>query len=145
MKGIKKMKIEIELEPHELSEELKLAIDFEETMQEICEWNKKTFPDATLGGQFEKLEEETGEFLKVLDKALEKEKDPDLEEFADVFIVLAGLRRFGSKVGTHLENSHLENMPFEVKKRLLQAIKKKMAINRKRKWKKSGQGVFRHK
>ena len=77
MKGIKKMKIEIELEPHELSEELKVAIDFEETMQEICEWNKKTFPDATLGGQFEKLEEETGEFV-------EEECNVLHEEFADI-------------------------------------------------------------
>lgn len=138
MKGIKKMKIKIEFEENEMNEKFAVDLEFEQTMQEICEWNKKTFPDATLGGQFEKLEEETGEFV-------EEECNVLHEEFADIFIVLAGLRRFKSKVGLFIENSYYENMPLGLKKELLQAIKKKMAINRKRKWKKSGQGVFRHK
>lgn len=107
-------------------------------LEEIKEWNEETFPDATLSGQLAKLEEE----FKELQEA--KEEESKMKEFADVFIVLGGLRRWESHVGRHLENKFAEDMPFALLGCLLGEIQKKMKINRKRVWKKSGDGKFHH-
>lgn len=107
-------------------------------LEEIKEWNEETFPDATLAGQLAKLEEEFKELAEA------KEMEEKEKELADVFIVLGGLRRWESHVGRHLENKFAEDMPFPLLGCLLGEIQKKMKINRKRVWKKSGDGKFHH-
>lgn len=108
-------------------------------LENIREWNKKTFPDATLAGQLMKLEEEINEFCMA-----KKDKKQD-EELADVFIVLGGLRRWNSRIGAYYENTLLEDMTLLTMHKLYNSIKHKMEINRKRVWKKSGDGKFHHK
>ncbi len=131
--GIKKRK-------NKLEEEIKMAMltAWAYELDEIKEWNEETFPDATLSGQLAKLEEEFKEFYEA-EEVDEKEK-----ELADVFIVLGGLRRWESYVGRFIEDKFAEEMHFCVIGSLLDAIKKKMKINRKRVWKKSGDGKFHH-
>lgn len=107
-------------------------------LEEIKEWNEETFPDATLAGQLAKLEEEFKELAEA------KEMEEKEKELADVFIVLGGLRRWESHVGRLLENKFAEDMPFPLLGCLLGEIQKKMKINRKRVWKKSGDGKFHH-
>lgn len=119
----------------EIKEIVLRAFHFE--LEEIKEWNEETFPDATLSGQLAKLEEE----FKELSEAKEEDK---MKEFADVFIVLGGLRRWESKIGNCIVNTMIENMPISILLELLPSIKTKMDINRKRVWKKSGDGKFHH-
>lgn len=115
---------------------LLLALNCE--LNDIKKWNEETFPDATLGGQLEKLEEEFNEFFNA------KEVKDQRKELADVFIVLGGLRRWESKIGNNQEISLTEQMPVEILGNLLIDIHNKMEINRKRVWKKSGNGKFHH-
>lgn len=125
----------------ECEEEMKfglmLALNCE--LEKIKEWNEETFPDATLGGQLEKLEEEFEEFFTAT------EIEDQRKEMADIFIVLGGLRRWKSRIGNSQEVILTEDMPIEVLGNLLIGINKKMEINRKRVWKKSGDGKFHHK
>ena len=107
-------------------------------MEEIKKWNEETFPDATLGGQLEKLEEEYEEYFS------EEDEDKQEKELADIFIVLGGLRRWKSRIGCCIENVMYEGMPPATALRLLFKIKEKMEINRKRVWEKSGDGKFHH-
>ena len=116
---------------------LMLALHCE--LEEIKQWNEETFPDATLGGQLAKLEEEFEEFFTA------KEIEDQRKEMADIFIVLGGLRRWKSRIGNNQEITLTEDMPIEVLSNLLFEIDKKMEINRKRVWKKSGDGKFHHK
>lgn len=132
--GKKKKQAECE---EEMKFGLMLALNCE--LEKIKEWNEETFPDATLGGQLEKLEEEFEEWLSA------KNKEETSKEFADIFIVLGGLRRWKSHIGSNQEITLTENMPIEVLGNLLIDINKKMEINRKRVWKKSGDGKFHHK
>ena len=116
---------------------LMLALHCE--LEKIKQWNEETFPDATLGGQLEKLEEEFEEFFTAT------EIEDQRKEMADIFIVLGGLRRWKSRIGNNQEITLTEDMPIEVLGDLLLDIDKKMEINRKRVWKKSGDGKFHHK
>ena len=106
-------------------------------LNEIKKWNEETFPDATLGGQLAKLEEEFEEYFN-------SEGESQDKEFADVFIVLGGLRRWKSRIGACITRVLLEDMPREVYHKLITNIDNKMEINRKRVWKKSGDGKFHH-
>ena len=116
---------------------LMLALHCE--LEKIKAWNEETFPDATLGGQLEKLEEEFEEFFTAT------EIEDQRKEMADIFIVLGGLRRWKSRIGNNQEIKLTEDMPIEVLGNLLFDIDQKMEINRKRVWKKSGDGKFHHK
>ena len=124
----------------EIEEEIKKVVlsALHLELEEIKEWNEETFPDATLAGQLAKLEEEFKELAEA------KEMEEKEKELADVFIVLGGLRRWESHVGRHIENKFAEDMPFPLLGCLLGEIQKKMKINRKRVWKKSGDGKFHH-
>lgn len=115
---------------------LLLALDCE--LDDIKKWNEETFPDATLGEQLEKLEEEINELCNA------KEFEDKRKELADVFIVLGGLRRWKSLVGNSQENQLTKDMPQIGLVDLLIKIEEKMEINRKRVWKKSGNGTFHH-
>ena len=102
-------------------------------LDEIKDWNVKTFPDTTLTGQHCKLEEEM----------LEYDACPTEEEFADVFIVLGGLRRFNSAIGNYIFKDFIyRNGPSY--KWLIDAIDEKMKINRARKWHKTDNGSYHH-
>lgn len=107
-------------------------------LEKIKKWNEETFPDATLGGQLEKLEEEIEESLKAF--GVEEFK----KELADIFIVLGGLRRWKSRIGSNQEITLTEDMTIENLGDLLININKKMEINRNRVWKKTGNGKFHH-
>ncbi len=124
-------------EENEVKFGLMLALHCE--LEKIKQWNEETFPDATLGGQLEKLEEEFEEFFTAT------ELEDQRKEMADIFIVLGGLRRWKSRIGNNQEITLTKNMPIEVLGDLLLDIDKKMEINRKRVWKKSGDGKFHHK
>ena len=129
----KKKKTELE---KEIKFGLMLGLNYE--LEKIKKWNEETFPDATLGGQLEKLEEEIEESLKAVGTE-EFEK-----ELADIFIVLGGLRRWKSRIGNNQEITLTEDMTIENLGVLLININKKMEINRNRVWKKSGNGKFHH-
>lgn len=115
---------------------------FENEMKEIEDWNRVTFKDATKAGQLMKLEEEMQEAAE----ASEGDTKHFVEEQADVWIVLAGLRRFNSLIGYALEISLKKivlNAP-ETKIAILCEILRKMDINKSRKWDKSVNGLYKH-
>ena len=111
-------------------------------LEEIKEWNAETFPDATPEGQLAKLDEEFGE----LDEA--KTMEEREKELADIFIVLGGLLRWGSRIANYVLNSLLDAMPIEVLEKLLKAIDAKMEVNKERTrkglWKKQPDGSYHH-
>lgn len=115
-----------------------LLLALYQELDSIKEWNEETFPDATLAGQLAKLEEEFKELAEA------KEMEEKEKELADIFIVLGGLRRWDSKIGNCIVNTMVEKMPLSILLELLPSIKTKMDINRKRVWKKSGDGKFHH-
>ena len=102
-------------------------------LDEIKEWNAETFPDTTLSGQLCKLEEEL----------LEYDKSGATEEFADVFIVLGGLRRFNSAIGDYIFKDFIYRNGTSYQW-LIDAIDNKMKINRARKWHKTDNGSYHH-
>lgn len=115
---------------------------FENEMKEIEDWNRLTFKNATKAGQLMKLEEEMLEAAE----ACESDTKKFIEEQADVWIVLAGLRRFNSVIGHALEIALKKNTlrrP-ETKIAMLGAILKKMDINKARKWGKPVNGLYKH-
>lgn len=115
-----------------------------ETIKTIIEWHEQTFPDATLEGQIDKFQQELKEFAATL---LEPDADYNhqLEELADMYIVACGIARFSIEralscftvVNTFKDLYGL--CSFELK----EAVDKKMAINRKRKWG-IGKGNYQH-
>lgn len=115
---------------------------FENEMKEIEDWNRATFKNATKAGQLMKLEEEMWEAAE----ASEGDTQHFIEEQADIWIVLAGLRRFNSLIGRVLEKSlkkNTLNKP-ETKAATLAAILRKMDINKARKWDKPVNGLYKH-
>lgn len=117
-------------------------IIFENEMKDIEQWNRVTFKNATKAGQLMKLEEEMLEAAE----ASEGDTKHFLEEQADVWIVLAGLRRFNSAIGRALEISLKKNTLSkpETKIALLGEILRKMDINKARKWDKPVNGLYKH-
>lgn len=111
-------------------------------LEEIKEWNAETFPDATPEGQLAKLDEEFGE----LDEA--KTMEEREKELADIFIVLGGLLRWGSRLANYVLNNLLDKMPNEILEKLLKAIDAKMEVNKERTrkglWKKQPDGSYHH-
>ena len=96
-------------------------------IEEIVEWHKKTFPDATFESQILKLEEELFEYNKSYDE----------EELADVLIVSIVLaKRFKSQIGYDIFAYYYDKCCDEL-------IIEKMKINKKRTWHKVN-GVYRH-
>lgn len=122
----------------EKMQKFELSIKFDEEMEKIKKWNEKTFPDATMAGQLMKLEEELREFTET------KTQKEQTKELADVFIVLGGLKRWDCLIGNFIRNKLFDDAPVCALKRILKAIRRKMDINRKRTWKKSGDGRFQH-
>lgn len=117
---------------------LEISDKFDKEMDKIAKWNKKTFPHATMSGQLMKLEEELREFEKA------KTTQEHRNEMADIFIVLGGLKRRDCLIGNFMRNKLFDDMHTCVLKSVLKAIRRKMEINRKRTWVKSGDGKFQH-
>lgn len=106
--------------------------------EDIVSWHKQTFPDITMGEMLVKVDEEIGE---VCDAIRNGSNNHALEEMADVYIVSRVLKeRFNSHVGGYFIGL-LEEYPVP---RIMDAVKKKMKENKKRKWHKVD-GVYRHK
>lgn len=123
------------------------------TFKEILDWHEKAFPEATLEGQKNKLEEE---FLELFDATEEADEDRVFEEFADCMIVAIGMGRF-SNTASMLALSAINELatkPFKDEedgiamscaflKDIEKAIDKKMAENVTRTWAKKG-GKYKH-
>lgn len=141
MKIIRKVNVEFK-NIKKLPEELELFYVtslINEELKKVKKWNEKTFPDATMAGQLMKLEEE----LKELKEA-GMDKKEFYKELADVFIVLGGLSRWDSLIGNIITHLYLDNASSNIRRKILKAIRRKMDINRKRTWTKSGDGKFQH-
>lgn len=111
---------------------------YENLMQAITKWNLKTFPDATQEGQKMKLWEEMDEF------EAEDTLSGKMKELADVFIVLAGLRRWNDKEARQIEKDILKHANNISLSDLLDAMFQKMMVNMSRNWVKQGDGRFHH-
>lgn len=118
----------------------KSVIPKEEDVATIMQWHKDTFPKATCMGQLEKWKEERKEFNDAL---YGKDK---IEELADMFIVACAIMRFNVPRGAAcLSEVCALREDFSFNFLLWQdAINKKMAKNRARKWKYMGNGNYHH-
>ena len=110
---------------------------------EISAWHAKTFPGTTFAGQLLKLEEELEESYQA------KTREESLKELADVFIVCAGLTRWNSRIAQIILIEFILKNQFGFSgEEILQAIKAKMEINRKRTeagvWKQLPDGRVKH-
>lgn len=113
-----------------------------ETINSIIEWHTKTFPDATLAAQQQKLEDEIFEFDGTVAGTEE-----ELLELADVVIVACGIMRFDYRTGfDSLANacSIATTMCGITGAALWDAVETKMAINRARVWENKN-GLYQHK
>ena len=119
-----------------------LMLALQGKLEKIKQWNAETFPDATPEGQLAKLDEE----FRELDEA--KTQEEMEKELADIFIVLGGLLRWGSRLANYVLNSLLETMPTEILEKLLKEIDNKMEVNKERTrkglWKKKPDGSYHH-
>lgn len=111
-----------------------------ESIKSIIEWHEKTFPDATLEGQIKKFNEEYNEYHVA---------SPDMRELADMYIVVCGIARFDGVIALEffsvvfqiLHSWNTVGAVYVFK----EIIDEKMEKNRKRIWKKTGEGVYHHK
>ena len=110
----------------------------EETILTIAKWSEETFGDnITLYGQIDKFDDEYKEWL-----ASDRQ---DIMELADMAIVVCSIARFSmasAMIGFQEVLHELEKSDF-MSAHLEDAINKKMAINRKRKWS-VGKGNYQH-
>lgn len=98
------------------------------------------FPNATLASQIAKYEEESEELQ--LAYSLENV----FEEFADVFIVACGIRRFSLILGTDLLKQIIDSVKHHDDKiTLMKAVCKKMNKNQTRDWGEASSGYYKHK
>ena len=111
-----------------------------ETIASIILWHEQTFPDATLEGQEQKWEDERNEWENT------SSGTPDeLLELADMVIVCCGIMRFDYAEGFDYLAATLgriQVMPTNGKD-LWEAVERKMATNRQRKWSIS-KGIYQH-
>lgn len=104
------------------------------TKEEIVNWHKTTFPDATENEQKIKFLEEYREYLESY----------DINELADMYIVNAALTdRYNCTMFDSILSHEIQKFG-NVVDSLIQAITHKMSINKQRKWHKV-EGIYRHK
>lgn len=102
--------------------------------------HEKLFPQATLASQIAKYEEESEELQ------LANTMEDIIEEFADVFIVACGIRRFSSILGTDLLEQVLTTIKdYDNKVTLMKAVCEKMNKNQERVWGEPSSGYYKHK
>ena len=98
------------------------------------------FPNATLASQIAKYEEESEELQ------LANTMENIIEEFADVFIVACGIRRFSPILGTDLLKQVITTIKnYDDKVTLMKAICAKMNKNQTRDWGEASSGNYKHK
>lgn len=114
------------------------------TQHDIVDWHVKTFPNATLGSQLVKFNEELNE--------LEASTEDKAKELADMFIVAIVLMlRFNCKIGYIVLNALLPSLlgslhtPQENEQYLNNLISDKMNINASRTWGELEPGLYKHK
>lgn len=121
----------------------KSLIPKEEDIATIIQWHKDVFPEADFEGQTKKWEEEYGEFLTA---RTHKDAAEMISELADLFIVACGIMRFNLIQGCQRmllwnELRYTHGWAFSTCE---EAINKKMAKNRARKWEYMGNGNYHH-
>lgn len=99
----------------------------ETQFKEICDWQDKTFPDATA---LSKLKHLQMEIEKELIPELEDNFEPPIEEYADcIFLIFGSARKCGYNYW-----------------QIIQSIEDKFIINKEREWNKPDKdGVYLHK
>lgn len=110
------------------------------TDKEILAWHKKTFPNATLASQVEKLDEEMEEL------ANSKGSSSVLEETADVIICCRVLRdRFKCQFANYIANCMFNQLGDDSLRSLVVILMcRKMDENAARKWVEIKPGYYRH-
>lgn len=118
-------------------------LEWRKITKEIVEWNKKTFPKNSNGLQILKFRGEVNELHEALSLA---NKENIMEECADVTIAYLGLKRFGCKNKTEAQIFNLikEIAAYEHFD-LLEAVKRKMEINKERVFEEKEDGTHQHK
>lgn len=122
---------------------IKKLLEWRRVTKEIVDWNKKTFPKNSNGLQILKLRGE----VKELNEALLSANEEDIiEECADVTIAYLGLKRFGCKNKSEVQ---IFNLIKEIAAHegfdLLEAVKRKMKINKERVFEEKEDGTHQHK
>lgn len=121
-------------------------IDIERFIELACEisfWHEQTFPDATEDSQILKLSEEITEWRESKQNA--NSWDEQYKEIADVLIVAAVLEfRYDNVMGKYIFNDIIEGLYMNDSMTVLNAVKNKMEINRRRKWIKLSDGRYKH-
>lgn len=112
---------------------------FSTLFDKVVEVHKKLFPDATLQSQCDKYDEEYEEFEHAEDG------EDICYEFADMFIVAAGISRFNKHLGEHLSKLMVRSLGDNDKMRmdLANAVVAKMNKNIDRKWD-NVDGFYKH-
>lgn len=112
---------------------------FSTLFDKVVEVHKKLFPNATLESQCNKYDEEYEEF----DKA--EDGEDICFEFADLFIVAAGIARFSKHLGEHIGKLLVQSLDdnLYLRKSLADAIVNKMNKNIDRKWDIKN-GLYKH-
>lgn len=114
--------------------------DINDLILDIQIVHEKLFPQATLVSQIAKYEEESEE-LK-----LANTKENIIEEFADIFIVACGIRRFSPIIGTDLLKQVITTIRrHDDKITLMEAVCEKMNKNQERDWGETSSGYYKHK
>jgi hypothetical protein len=109
-----------------------------ETVASIIKWSEETFGDnITLEGQLQKFKDEIEEWFESDQK--------DIEELADMAIVASSVARFSVVEAIRCFSYVAESLSYSkfTVSELEEAINKKQAKNRKRKWGK-GKGNYQH-
>lgn len=110
-------------------------------IREIAQWHKETFEGATFNGQQEKFLAELIEFYE------EDDEEKALFELADCFIVACGLWRFNrlEALSAFINVETIAHLRGISRDSLIEAVNKKMEINRSRTWQNNGEGSYQHK
>ena len=118
---------------------LETSDTFSTLFDKVVEVHKKLFPDATLQSQCDKYDEEYEEF----DNADDGEEV--CYEYADMFIVAAGISRFNKHLGEYLSQLMVKSLGDSSKMRMefAEAIVDKMNKNIDRKWN-NNNGLYKH-
>ena len=114
----------------------KTPVQHKYSVHDIASWHEEAFPFATPADQKIKFKEELREW----------NESHDLSELADMYVVACGMTRYetlDAQIAFHQINEEcLLNHIMSAD--LLDAVDKKMSINKQRQWKRLASGVYKH-